>query len=148
MNDTKIVVEQFISDVINDLYPTLNDNMSYLYGLEDKQSYVSGAAQLLDTKKDIYDMLEDDSTKAYTAMYDILAFFIWGWGAPLPDDNNLDVPPSQHPDKIRIFLAMFSYSDGNIVSVLKHCDDKTQKLQFQYGEQQGGLYDVLKSLYV
>jgi len=148
MNKPKVVVEQFLSDLINDIYPTLNDNMSYLYGLEDKQSYVSGAAQLLTTKKDIYDMLEDDATKAYTVMYDVLAFFIWGWGAPLPDDDSLNVPPSQHPDRIRIFLAMFSYSDGNIVSVLKHCDDTNQKLQFQYGEQQGPLYDVLKSLYV
>ena len=147
MNDPKIVVEQFLSDLINDVYPTLNKDMSYLYGIENKQCYVSGAAQLLTTKKDIYQILEDDATEAYTAMYDILAFFIWGWAAPLQSDDDLNVPPSQHPDKVRIFLSMFSYSDGTIMSALKHCEDPTIQLQFQYGETQGPLYETLSQLY-
>lgn len=145
MNKPKIVVEQFLSDLINDIYPSLNNEGAYLYGLENTDTYVSGAATCLDTDKDIYHLIEKDLNKAYTVMYDILAFFTFGWAAPY--QPNVDTPPSEHPEKIRVLLTMFSYTDGTIISVLKHCDDPTQSFQFQYTDNQGPLYDTLVKLY-
>ena len=146
MNESKLQIEQFASDLINDLYPSLNNESCYLYGIDDTASYVPGAAYHLDTGTDIYKLLEKDSTKAYSAMYDALAFFTFGWAAPYQPGD--EAPASQHPEKIRILLGMFSYeSDGSVVSCLKYCDDPTEELCFQYGEQQGQLYDTLKSLY-
>ncbi len=145
MNKPTVVVEQFLSDLLNDLYPSLQNTESYLYGIEDNDEYVSGAADFLSKDKDIYSLIEQDSTKAYTQIYDILCFFTFGWAAPFTKED--DSPPSQHPDRIRILLSIFTYADGTIVSAMKRCDDSTQELAFQHGEQSGPLHDVLKSVY-
>ena len=145
MNKPTIVLEQFLSDLINDIYPSLNHEYSYLYGLGDKDEYVSGAAYHLDTAKDIYQLMDKDSVKAYTAIYDYLVFFVFGWAAPYQPND--EIPASQHPEKIRIMLTLMSDIDGNTTAALKHCDDPSEPLSFQHGEQQGEIYNTLQSLY-
>jgi hypothetical protein len=145
MTKPTIVIEQFITDFVNDIYPSLGNEYSYLYGLENTESYIAGAAYHLDTAKDIYTLMDKDSTKAYSAMYDTLAFFLFGWAAPYQPGDEL--PASQHSDRIRIMLALFSDIDGNVVAAMKHCDDPSEPLAFQHGEQQGELYNAIQSLY-
>jgi hypothetical protein len=145
MTKPVIVIEQFISDFLNDVYPSLDNEYSYLYGLENTQAYLSGAGYPLDKAKDVYTLINKDSTKAYSAMYDTLAFFTFGWAAPYQPDD--EIPASQHSDRIRILLALFSDMDGNVVAAMKHCDDPSEPLAFQHGEQQGELYNAIQSMY-
>lgn len=67
---------------------------------------------------DVYDMLNRASSKKLIKEWDNIALYTEGWAAP-PDQNNPDLPPSQHPEAKRVkLLCILSESSDCVESII------------------------------
>lgn len=91
---------------------TTDLSQSYLFSIDKDITLLSSG------KFDIYNIIAKASTVAYFNLYDILAFVSFGWAAPTKDED-IDTPPSAHPEKRRIRLTNYLYTQEiNIVSCI------------------------------
>lgn len=143
MNKTKDQMERYITDAVDDVYPRLHRQMSYLYGFENSKYYVPARFQMLDSQKDILDIMNSQHIRTYTTLYDMLGFFTWAWAAP--EGTNVPIL-KHHPASTAILLAYFSYDNGTVVMAIKETG-RSDPLHFQHENNEGPLYNKLVELY-
>lgn len=93
---------------------------AYAYGLNIDQDNNEPITHLeINKSKDIYDVLEKISKDSSGLIWDAIAVTTQGWAAPLNSSKDSDTPPSQHPDRARVFLVCIITNERNIHSVIK-----------------------------
>lgn len=97
------------------------------------------------TSPDVYDLLADPNMFGVAKVSDYLLFVTTGWAAPIPNGENTDTPPSQHPERRRVRLTMFANRD-EIASVLAFQDEPNDKIVTSEGE--GNLAEAVNNLFV
>ena len=129
-----------------DVY-SLDDIESYshgLYGLSfDADQNIEVCKFLLDGP-DVYDILSKAIDESLGNVWDHMAVYTEGWAAPNDNDNN--IPPSQHPERVRVKLVCFVHKNEKkfIESIISFEDE--EKLEYN-SEGQGQLAKALLLIY-
>lgn len=94
---------------------------------------------------DIYEMLgaSGHHSEKFDG-YDLIAVLTAGWAAPNNNDEHQNTPPSEHPERRRVKLAMVGYTAEQTSSVLSF--DDTQELIYSCGQGQGALQDAFEQM--
>ena len=93
---------------------------AYAYGLNIDQDNNELINHLqINKSKDIYNVIEKISDDGSGLIWDAIAVTTQGWAAPLGSSEETDTPPSQHPDRTRVFLVCIITNKRNIHSVIK-----------------------------
>jgi hypothetical protein len=117
-----------------------------------------GRAQLLATRNnkttkvaehgDVYELLGREARRPHKAAKtaDALTVTTCGWAAPITDDDGGDdLPPSLHPRRRRVSLAVtVSTITNEVVSAVQFADE-TQPI-VDYGNARGSLADAVANL--
>jgi hypothetical protein len=68
----------------------------------------------------------------------------YGWAAPIQDDEDFDVPPSQHKDRKRVRVLITACDHGKFVTFLRfESDPDTVETQ---GGGEGSMADAISAL--
>jgi hypothetical protein len=73
----------------------------------------------INKSKDVYQVIEKISNDSSGLIWDAIAVTTQGWAAPLGSSEETDTPPSQHPDRTRVFLVCIITNQRDIHSVIK-----------------------------
>lgn len=95
---------------------------------------------------DIYDMLNYNSPLANEVKnYDFITFETCGWAAPINHDNDEDndLPPSQHPQKRRVRLLVSANTSLQFGSSITFNDDLENPV-YDYGDARGALAEAIE----
>ena len=92
---------------------------------------------------DIYEMLADISNvaKLHEAGFKSFAVSTCGWAAPIADDEDMDTPPSQHPERVRVRLVTLLHN--NKMGSAIHFQGK-EEITYDTGNAQGSLRSALE----
>ena len=71
--------------------------------------------------EDIYDLVAGYG-KSLSAISDMVILYTVGWASPVVDGEE-DVPPSQHPKRVRVALIALATKDGQFGSAVRLGDD-------------------------
>ena len=97
----------------------------------------------INKSKDIYDVIEKISNDSSGLIWDAIAVTTQGWAAPIKQDGDEDIAPSQHPDRTRVFLVCIITNERDIHSVIKL--DGEEAVYDKSGT--GALADALLDIY-
>ena len=117
---------------------------AYAYGLnvdQDNSEIINHIE--IDKSKDVYQVIEKISNDSSGLIWDAIAVTTQGWAAPLKKEGEEDLPPSQHPQRTRVFLVCIITSQRDIHSVLKL--DQEEAVYDNSGA--GPLADALLDIY-
>jgi len=93
---------------------------AYAYGLNIDQDNNDVINHLeINKSKDIYDVIEKISNDSSGLIWDAIAVTTQGWAAPIKQDGDENIPPSQHPNRTRVFLVCIITNERDIHSVIK-----------------------------
>lgn len=133
--------------VCNDLNSRFGNDFSIpsaiAYSVTEHDEGVS--VTFVQTSPDVYDLLADPNMYGVAKVSDYLLLVTTGWAAPIPIDEDLSTPPSQHPERRRVRLTMFANRD-EIASVLAFQDEQTEKVVSTEGR--GDLAEAVSKLFV
>lgn len=93
---------------------------------------------------DIYEMLADISNvaKLHEAGFKSFAVSTCGWAAPIADDDDdMDTPPSQHPERVRVRLVTLLHNSKMGSAI--HFKGK-EEITYDTGNAQGSLKSALE----
>lgn len=94
---------------------------------------------------DIYEMLEASSNHAEKFEdYDLIAVLTAGWAAPVRNDENDNVAPSEHKDRRRVKLALVAYTAEQTASLISF--DGDPEYVYSSGEGQGALQEAFEKM--
>lgn len=97
---------------------------------------------------DVYDLLDNDDSRAVAKVSDYIVLVTCGWAAPLaendPDGEN-GVRPSEHPQRRRVRLMVFAGKDG-WASVMRFSDTPDETITDD-GNARGALADAIMELF-
>jgi hypothetical protein len=98
--------------------------------------------ELVDSHKDVYDLLDNSDLSYVLKANSHIMVMTCGWAAPLAKSTEeLDaLPPSEHPQKRRVRLAILANREG-IMSVIRFQDDDETILDA--GKATGSLADAI-----
>ena len=105
---------------IFNLIHTGESDYAYAYGLNIDQDNNETINHLeINKSKDIYKVIEEISKDSSGLIWDAIAVTTQGWAAPLGSSEESNTPPSQHPDRTRVFLICIITNERNIHSIIK-----------------------------
>jgi len=149
-------IDRVITEKIVELHDDeFNLPKATLFGFD----YIHGElpwCKVIAEEADIYDMLEDmlNVVKIHEAGFKSFAVTTTGWAAPIKnedDEENLDTPPSQHPERVRVRLVTLLHN-GKMGSAI-HFQGK-EEITYDTGNAQGSLRialeifnDLVKAMY-
>jgi len=94
---------------------------------------------------DIYDMLDESNIEVIEQVqdYDLITIQTNGWAAPIDHDNdeNNEIPPSQHKDKRRVALLITANTNSQVGSAIIF-QDNPYNPEFDWGNAEGQLNDA------
>jgi hypothetical protein len=93
---------------------------------------------------DIYEMLADISNvaKLHEAGFKSFAVSTCGWAAPITDDDDdMDTPPSQHPERVRVRLVTLLHNSRMGSAI--HFKGK-EEITYDTGNAQGSLKSAIE----
>lgn len=98
--------------------------------------------ELVNTHKDVYDLLDNSDLSYVLKANTHIMVMTCGWAAPLSISNEeLDaLPPSEHPQKRRVRLAILANQEG-IMSIVRFEDNNETVLD--EGKATGSLADAI-----
>jgi len=102
---------------------------------------------VLDERKydsDIYELL-DNAGRKIADKHDELVIYTCGWAAPISEDDDDFVPPSEHPLRIRVGLLVLATKSGLTASAMRKADD--DELIIAGDEAQGLLAETVLGLW-
>lgn len=105
-----------------------------------------GLFTLIDHNRDVYDLLDDDDLATSLSKADNISVGVltYGWAAPIQDDEDFDVPPSQHKDRKRVRVLITACDHGKFVTFLRfESDPDTVETQ---GGGEGSMADAISAL--
>ncbi len=107
--------EQIAKNVHTDVNEMREDKAASLIGI--KMSDEGVDYEIIRTNGDIYDLLDSRVTlsKAKEGQYNLLAVLTAGWAAP---NDDLNVPPSEHPERKRVRMTLVGNSAIQYGSIL------------------------------
>jgi hypothetical protein len=107
--------EQIAKNVHTDVNEMREDKAASLIGI--KMSDEGVDYEIIRTNGDIYDLLDSRTTlkKAKEGQYHLLAVLTGGWAAP---NDDLDVAPSEHPERKRVRMTLVGNSAIQYGSIL------------------------------
>jgi hypothetical protein len=98
---------------------------------------------------DVYEMLNPFNTIWKMKGYNFFSIVTCGWAAPIANDDDddefIDLPPSQHPNRRRVMLTVNATIDKKVGSVISFEDD-IENAVFDYGNAKGSLADAFMEL--
>lgn len=71
---------------------------------------------------DLYDLISDEGT-TLAKDYDQLLVYTCGWASPVTGSDSDELPPSVHPDRIRVGLLCLTTKNGLVGSALRKGSD-------------------------
>lgn len=134
---------QTIHDKIN---YSFDDSGSKVYGiLLDENN--NPTIEQVHSSVDVYQSLEElMETPEALKDYDIFTIATLGWAAPIADDNEPEIAPSQHPERRRVRVLSNTSSTGMVGSSVLFQDDINDPV-FDYGNARGALHDAIMNLF-
>jgi hypothetical protein len=122
-----------VDEIVHRTAPDKFGMEATLFGCDD------AGAHLLGVNGDPYELLwasnRTDNIKA-------IALVVTGWASPIEDDGN-DVPPSKHPERVRIRLVVCKGIDG--FSTVMRRADTPDEVQDMGDEGTGSLRDAMEA---
>jgi hypothetical protein len=98
---------------------------------------------------DIYDLIDNvqasEKLMSKLGQYDLVSILTGGWAAPLNNDGNDDLPPSQHPERKRVLISIMGYSVKQVSSVMAF-EGEDEEQHYDYNKGQGALRDAFDEL--
>jgi hypothetical protein len=136
--EVDVQIEKYIAKHFDDPF-TLGS--AQLFGI-DIYKTVDPIVQKIGDNKDVYEMLSPLNA-ILGADYDAFGVATTGWAAPLPSNGKDDgVPPSQHPEKIRVLLFSFCDTEGRITSSLRFAN-KVGEVTYDENQARGSMRDAM-----
>ena len=137
---------------------TIQDNLNYpfdalkaeAFGITIDDDY-SVKITPIATHGDVYDLLEHSTDlKEGVKLYDAITIGTCGWAAPIKDENgdddeNQDLPPSQHPNRRRVRLFITGNKNKQVGSSITFKDSNEDPV-YDFGKARGTLADALGNL--
>jgi hypothetical protein len=97
--------------------------------------------QKIGNHKDVYEMLDPLNAIA-SADYDTFGVATTGWAAPIASAFDDIVPPSEHPERVRVLLFSFCDTKGRITSSLRFAN-KIGEVTYDENQARGSLRDAM-----
>ena len=97
---------------------------------------------------DIYELIDNDDSRAVARVSDYIAVLTCGWASPIArgeSDDDEHIAPSQHPERRRVRLMVFANNDG-FASVMRFSDTPDETITDD-GQARGALADAIMSLF-
>jgi len=138
-----MITESSAIEIFNLIYKGESD-YAHAYGLNidnDNNEVINHIE--IDKSKDVYQVIEKISNDSSGLIWDAIAVTTQGWAAPIKQDEDEDVAPSQHPDRTRVFLVCIITNERDIHSVIKL--DGEEAIYDNSGT--GALADALLDIY-
>jgi hypothetical protein len=93
----------------------------------------------------VYELLDDGESAVVASGYAYTMLVTCGWASPLSADevdSEADVPPSKHPERRRVRIAVVANRES-VASVLRFQDDK-ENTMLDEGGASGSLADAFR----
>ena len=105
---------------------------------------VGGTVRTIGTCGDVYELLEEMEAKELLATDVAVGVETTGWASPIQQDDNEDeqVPPSQHPDRRRVRLVTMVTRKFEVASAMGFADTPDEVIT-DAGTARGSLADAL-----
>ncbi len=136
----------FSSESVINIFNLIHDGESdyaYAYGLNIEDNEIVNHLQI-EKKKDIYSLIETISKDGSALIWDAIAVTTQGWAAPLDPDQDSELPPSKHPEKVRVLLMCIVTKNLQIHSVIKLENEEAQYQPDGKGELAKALLNIYK----
>jgi hypothetical protein len=145
-DDTLKIIADYITDSIS---TDFSMGKAIAYGVMVNNDLTVQTEQIA-SDGDIYDMLYDNPALiAQVKNYDFITIATTGWAAPIKEENdeNSDLPPSEHPDRRRVRLLVSANSHLQFANCISFSDDLENPV-YDYGDARGQLAEAVKELMI
>jgi hypothetical protein len=145
-DDTLKIIADYITDSIS---TDFSMGKAIAYGVIVNNDLTVQTEQIA-SDGDIYDMLYDNPALiAQVKNYDFITIATTGWAAPIKEENdeNSDLPPSEHPDRRRVRLLVSANSHLQFANCISFSDDLENPV-YDYGDARGQLAEAVKELMI
>jgi hypothetical protein len=130
-------VEKYVVKNFDDIF-TLGK--AQLFGI-DIYKTVAPIVQKIGDHKDVYEMMSPMNA-ILGADYDAFGLVTTGWAAPTVSEFDNVVPPSEHPERVRVRLFCFCDTEGRITSSLRFAN-KIGEVTYDENQARGSMRDAM-----
>lgn len=145
---TKQLEANKLEEITRNIYES-TDNMR-----SDKKTQLVGV-KLIESKTvvcekitdygDIYEMLQASSSHSEKFEgYDLIAVLTAGWAAPVNNDEDDNIAPSEHKDRRRVKLALVGYTSKQTASIIAF--DGDPEYVYSAGDGKGALQEAFEEM--
>lgn len=147
---TKQLEAEKLEEITKSIYQSTNEMRS------DKKTQLVGvkliegatiACEKITEYSDIYQMLQASSNHLEKFDgYDLIAVLTAGWAAPVNNNEDDNIPPSEHRDRRRVKLALVGYTAKQTASIIAF--DGEPDYVYSSGEGQGALQEAFEEMLI
>ena len=130
-------VEKYVVKNFDDIF-TLGK--AQLFGI-DIYKTVDPIVQKIGDHKDVYEMMSPMNA-ILGADYDAFGLVTTGWAAPTVSEFDNVVPPSEHPERVRVRLFCFCDTAGRVTSSLRFAN-KEGEVTYDENTARGSMRDAM-----
>jgi hypothetical protein len=117
-----VITEEIAIQIFNSCHKGETQE-AYAYGFskEDISNNIINPV-LISSRPDIYELVDDLSQDGSCLLWDAIAVTTQGWAAPIDPQNldkDIDIPPSKHKNRKRVFLICIVTPQTTMHSVLQ-----------------------------
>ena len=94
---------------------------------------------------DIYEMLQEPSADMLVSAYDGFCVLTSGWAAPIANDDEDDIAPSKHPERVRVRLFSYCDNEGQVHSSIRFGDGR--ETVYDENQARGSMRDAMADLH-
>jgi len=94
---------------------------------------------------DIYEMLQEPSADMLVSAYDGFGVLTSGWAAPIANDDEDNVAPSKHPERVRVRLFSYCDNKGQVHSSIRFGDGR--ETVYDENQARGSMRDAMADLH-
>lgn len=137
--------KQIVRKMPTALKPDFNAKKAFMFGIMvNDQNEIQ--FEQISSNKDIYHMLDEENTELIDQVknYDLITIQTCGWAAAIDYENeeNNEIPPSEHPDKQRVCLLVTANTNSQIGSSILF-QNNPYNPEFDWGNAKGQLNDAI-----
>ena len=94
---------------------------------------------------DIYEMLQEPSADMLVSAYDGFGVLTSGWAAPVTHDDEDEIAPSKHPERVRVRLFSYCDNEGEVHSSIRFGDGR--ETVYDENQARGSMRDAMADLH-